>query len=83
MKNNKIFRFLFGNKKVESTQSVNIVERYMSEFDSRFGFILRNGIDSREEYEKTKSYYVSKKINSSFPVQGLLFLSFFLSYSNY
>ncbi len=72
MKNNKIFRFLFGNKKVESTQSVNIVERYMSEFDSRFGFILRNGIDSREEYEKTKSYYVSKKINSSFPVQETL-----------
>ena len=72
MKNNKIFRFLFGNKKVESTQSVNIVERYMSEFDSRFGFILQNGIDSREEYEKTKSYYVSKKINSSFPVQETL-----------
>ncbi len=72
MKNNKIFRFLFGNKKVESTQSVNIVERYMSEFDSRFGFILRNWIDSREEYEKTKSYYVSKKINSSFPVQETL-----------
>ena len=72
MKNNKIFRFLFGNKKVENTQSVNIVEKYMSEFDSRFGFIQRNGIDSREEYEKTKLYYVSKKINSSFPVQETL-----------
>jgi hypothetical protein len=39
---------------------INVVEKYMSEFDSRFEFVLRNKLSSREEYEETKSFYVFK-----------------------
>lgn len=59
----KIISFLFIHKKVETHTSMNLVEKYMYEFDNRFGFILRNGIDSPEQYEKTKLYYISKNLN--------------------
>ncbi|MFA6571859.1 MAG: hypothetical protein WCT77_11565 [Bacteroidota bacterium] len=57
----KLVCFLVGNKKVEKVESrtdMNAVEKYTSEFDNRFGFILKHELSSREEYEETKSYYV-------------------------
>ena len=64
---------LFGSPKIEKTKShTYIFEEKKSEFDSRFGFILRNKIDSQVEYEKTKLYYVSKELKSTFPVQETL-----------
>ena len=44
----------------QKKQVINIVDKYMSENESRFGFVLRLNLVSREVYEETKSYYVFK-----------------------
>jgi len=52
--------FCCRKKEIKQMSPNNIVEKYLSEYDERFGFTVHNGIVSKEVYEETKSYYVFK-----------------------
>jgi hypothetical protein len=57
-----LFRQSFcpNKEKNEQMSPNNIVEKYLAEYDERFGFTVHNGIVNKEIYEETKSYYVFK-----------------------
>ena len=47
-------------KKIFSRQSKQSPRE--KEFDSRFGFILKHGIDSERNYNETKDYFVNRVV---------------------
>lgn len=57
------FSGLLKKRKLSSVDTVNkkFERTELDEFDSRFGFILKLGLESKESYESVKRFYYSQK----------------------